>query len=327
MSMTPQAPFPDGWFAVAFSSDLRPGRVRRSRIAGSEVVVYRTRSGLVRVTDPHCPHLGAHLGHGGRVEGERLVCPFHGFAFDADGTCVATGYGTRPPRTALRLRHSQEANGFVFVWQHHAGLPPQWELPCLSDNAYPDTVETSHCFRGHPDDPGENSVDLGHFAQVHRITGARPVHALTTDLHRAELTVSGTKTFGRHGIGAEISYCYWGLGFTAIDTHIPRLRIRGRVLNAVTVTSPGQLQMRTRISTALDRRRADSGRAPTNAPLWDRLLATVLTRAGQPQYLRDIRQDIRIWHHKSYLERPRLAEGDGPITAWRRWTRQFYPTT
>ncbi|WP_420706432.1 hypothetical protein [Streptomyces sp. MspMP-M5] len=50
----------------------------------------------------------------------------------------------------------------------------------------------------------------------------------------------------------------------------------------------------------------------------------MLTRASQPQFVRDIRQDIRIWHHKTYLERPRLAEGDGPITAWRRWTSQFY---
>ncbi|WP_438483776.1 Rieske 2Fe-2S domain-containing protein [Streptomyces sp. S186] len=107
-----------------------------------------TRGGLVRGTDPHCPHLGAHPGHGGRVEGERLICPFHGFAFDADGSCVATGYGTRPPKAALRFRHSQEANGFVFVWQRNAGLPPQWELPRLSDDTSLDTVETSHRFRG-----------------------------------------------------------------------------------------------------------------------------------------------------------------------------------
>ena len=29
----------------------------------------------------HCPHMGAHLGFGGRVVGEAIRCPMHGFSF------------------------------------------------------------------------------------------------------------------------------------------------------------------------------------------------------------------------------------------------------
>jgi hypothetical protein len=39
---------------------------------------------------------------------------------------------------------------------------------------------------------------------------------------------------------------------------------------------------------------------------------------------RDLLQDFPVWENKAYLERPRLAEGDGPIMRYRRWARQFY---
>ncbi|WP_406388980.1 hypothetical protein [Streptomyces sp. NBC_00211] len=33
----------------------------------------------------------------------------------------------------------------------------------------------------------------------------------------------------------------------------------------------------------------------------------------------------RPWHTKRYQPAPRLADGDGPIMAYRRWAQQFYP--
>ncbi|WP_425436809.1 Rieske 2Fe-2S domain-containing protein [Mycobacterium rhizamassiliense] len=42
--------------------------------------MYRTKSGLARAIEAYCPHLGAHLGHGGKVLGDELHCPFHAFA-------------------------------------------------------------------------------------------------------------------------------------------------------------------------------------------------------------------------------------------------------
>ena len=70
--------------------------VLRRRFMGEDVVIYRTAGGVLRVVEPYCPHLGAHLGYGGKVQGEELVCPFHHFRFDASGACAATSYGTAP---------------------------------------------------------------------------------------------------------------------------------------------------------------------------------------------------------------------------------------
>jgi hypothetical protein len=38
----------------------------------------------------------------------------------------------------------------------------------------------------------------------------------------------------------------------------------------------------------------------------------------------EVIRDAGIWQHKSYLGRPALTSGDGPIIRYRTWTRQFY---
>ncbi len=62
--------------------------------------MWRDASGRLGVARAWCPHLGAHLGHVGRVKGDVLECGFHGFCFDAAGQCRATGYGGRVPSRA-----------------------------------------------------------------------------------------------------------------------------------------------------------------------------------------------------------------------------------
>jgi hypothetical protein len=40
---------------------------------------------------------------------------------------------------------------------------------------------------------------------------------------------------------------------------------------------------------------------------------------------KEVGQDAPIWEAKRYLEKPILAEGDGPIAEYRRYCKQFYP--
>ena len=97
-------PVPNGWFAVAVASEIPPGRVEIVRYFDTELVVFRTESGEVAVFDAYCPHLGAHLGHGGKVDGERLRCPFHGWGFGTSGACEDIPYAKRIPPNADAAR-------------------------------------------------------------------------------------------------------------------------------------------------------------------------------------------------------------------------------
>ena len=63
----PYPAFPNGWHGIAFSSDIAPGKAQAVRMLGRDFVAFRTEAGEAHVLDAYCPHLGAHLGHGGRV--------------------------------------------------------------------------------------------------------------------------------------------------------------------------------------------------------------------------------------------------------------------
>ncbi|WP_078630554.1 Rieske 2Fe-2S domain-containing protein [Streptomyces roseochromogenus] len=71
----PELPYPNGWFALAYSSELPRRKVLRRRLMGEDVVLYRTTRGTPRAVGAHCPHLGAHLGHGGRSRGRISSAP------------------------------------------------------------------------------------------------------------------------------------------------------------------------------------------------------------------------------------------------------------
>jgi nitrite reductase/ring-hydroxylating ferredoxin subunit len=96
----PRYPFPatpDGWYGLCLSDELPVGGVAPLRYFGRELVAFRGEDGGARVFAAHCPHLGAHLGIGGKVEGDGIRCPFHGWRYDGAGCLVEV------PRLAGRL--------------------------------------------------------------------------------------------------------------------------------------------------------------------------------------------------------------------------------
>ena len=97
-----------GWYSVARSHELLVGEVKSVEALDRELVLYRTRSGVPVLQDAFCPHLGAHLGVQGRVVGESIRCPFHGWRYDVDGQCVEIPYCEEiPDRARLRTCHCE----------------------------------------------------------------------------------------------------------------------------------------------------------------------------------------------------------------------------
>src|ERR1700737_3567486 len=72
-------PIPNGWFIVAASADIGPGDVTPLHYFDRDLVLFRGEDGAPYLVDAYCPHLGAHLGVGGRVEEGCIRCPVHGW--------------------------------------------------------------------------------------------------------------------------------------------------------------------------------------------------------------------------------------------------------
>ncbi|MFD4995873.1 aromatic ring-hydroxylating oxygenase subunit alpha [Streptomyces buecherae] len=312
--LTPRLPYPDGWFALATSGEVPPGGVVTRRLAGADVVLYRTRSGRLRAIEPYCPHLGAHLGHGGAVEGEEIVCPFHRFRFDADGGCVATGYGTPPPRARLTGLECRELDGMIFVWRHSLGEPPSWEIETLPPAGFAKPYCGRHVRLDHPQEVMENIVDYGHFYPIHGYHH-EVIEAPMFEGERLE-TTSRLRTEGSWLKVASTTpaskVVIQGLGVVRVQVESEQFGgFRARAWFCVTPVDPLHVEIRSSVALRCDN------------PFVHRL-APLIARAYVWAAWRDTSEDVPIWQNKIYLERPRLAKGDGPIMPFRRWARQFY---
>ena len=70
------------WIPLLASAMLEPNEVVQVFVSGAEVAVWRSAAGHVQVWENRCPHRSVRLSLG-RVEGESLICAYHGWRFAA----------------------------------------------------------------------------------------------------------------------------------------------------------------------------------------------------------------------------------------------------
>ncbi|MFI6157020.1 aromatic ring-hydroxylating dioxygenase subunit alpha [Kitasatospora sp. NPDC051170] len=316
--MASPLPYPSGWFCVGRARDLPPGRVRTARLAGEDVVMYRTRRGAARAVGPHCPHLGAHLGAGGRVRGEELVCPFHGFAFALDGSCLGAPDGTRL-RAALTLRHFAERDGILFVWCGDGA--PSWELP--PPVGVRPLAWWSGELRSHPQEVMENSVDFRHTVVLHdldtRETAPPEVDGPLFTVHQRTVT----RFPGLGAVSLEQPVALAGLGLMRLTAELPQLGTTLRVWVMPTPLGPWLTRVRFAVTSTVPLPGSMPGSVPGPGSLKavDRAASWLALQAS----VRIIKQDRPVLEHKRYLPHPHLVPGERSIGLFRRWARQFYP--
>lgn len=136
-------PIPFGWYAVAYSADLAAGAVQALRYFSRDLVLFRTEQGEAKVLDAYCPHLGAHLGYGGKVHGDSIACPFHGWQFDGAGHCTKVPYAQNMPpkvangKTAIRSYPVVERNQQIWAWYHPQDAAPSWQVEAIAETTDP----------------------------------------------------------------------------------------------------------------------------------------------------------------------------------------------
>jgi nitrite reductase/ring-hydroxylating ferredoxin subunit len=317
MKLGSRFPFPglpSGWYVVAVSDEVKRGQIVSRHYFNTDIVIYRMQDGVVRIADPFCPHMGAHLGRMGTIDGNTLRCGFHGFQYDGEGRCVATSYeGPPPARAKLRFWEAREQNGLILTWYGAAGESYDWEVPVLDDTGWNKIRWHRFDIPTHPQETTENSVDFGHFTQVHgfvegSITRAIEIDGpLLTTAYRAHRPLP-MPAIPLWKLPVDYAVTVWGLGYSQVDVRIDPLWFDIRVWVLPTPRDDEHIDLIIGASTK-------KGLGPISA---------YARRIAHKIVCKEVGEDLDIWTYKKYIEQPPLAKGDGPIAVYRRYVKQFY---
>ncbi|WP_395307401.1 Rieske 2Fe-2S domain-containing protein [Mycobacterium sp. AMU20-3851] len=316
-----------GWFVIGWSAEFVAGETKALKYFGEDLVAWRDEDGTLHLMEAHCKHLGAHLGHGGKVVGDCVECPFHGWRWGADGTNRYIPYQPDKPNRGVRLRVYPvvEQHGVVFMWYQPHGEPPKWELPDIFEkhpqfetdpNAYyrpfPEFSRFAENEPVHPQVVAENGPDSAHFRYVHRAT-VTPVCLDWKVVDNEWRFLTGwpdARSDDPDKMSLYIHSHFSGLGF-AISAF--EGAANHRLIFACTPVDDHNSNMF--YSIWWPKEPGDTGDVPPEE----------VRKRVEKQYLVTVWDDLDIWRYQKYVERPSLSKIDAkPYMAMRRWAEQFY---
>lgn len=305
-----------GWHCLGKASDFSEKPVMLNYF-GTRLVAYRGDNDQVHILDGYCPHMGADLSKG-HVEGDNLICPFHGWSWGSDGVCNHIPYAKRvPSKAVIKSWPTLEKNGLVFVWNDpDSGAPIPEQEPQRIDDWYSgewtDWTMTLVDIHSNCRELVDNMADRGHFGPVH-----------FTDV-RSFRNVQDGHTFVQYMTGGHAILEDGSTGMTSIATY------------------EGPAYMTTTMTGSMEERAVTVHLAVTHVPVdmnhfhirlgvmmkkfadLDEAENQRLVEAYTQLCIESFQQDVEIWDNKVRVDNPVLCDGDGPINMVRKWYSQFY---
>jgi nitrite reductase/ring-hydroxylating ferredoxin subunit len=222
---------PSSWFAFGSERELARGPLSRV-FFGKRLVAFRTASARYAVLDARCAHMRADLG-AGRVDGEHLLCPYHEWAYGADGRCAHVPGAARVPEFARQtsypcaLRHGWlyffHGSEALFPLPFFEGLEPA--ALCAGRAQHFEAECPWHLIAG-------NAFDLRHLRPVHarRLLDEPVIDAPSPFARRIRYTsrVLGLTAADRWvralaGATVSISITVWAGNLSLVVARFPRL--------------------------------------------------------------------------------------------------------
>ena len=313
---------PTGWFQIGWSAEIPPGGVKPMKYFGHDLVAFRSDAGELAVLDAHCPHMGAHLGYGGKVKGDCIACPYHGWQWNTQGQNTLIPGEERKIPKKMRKWHVLERHGILFLWHDPAGGAPRagWELPDVFANpehpadpedfypCYPDAVVFKPDERIHPQLMTENAADTAHFRYTHSAPEDPILLAFdtSTPVWKSEMGFLNKRTkeiaLRLHARNAGV-----GLSFTIFQHKV----LGRRLVLSCTPVDDDRSDLRVSYYFPRDPQSPDV----------------------MPQHVRDLsaqteelfEEDARMWRHQRFRQQPIFAKRDvAGYRALREWCAQFY---
>lgn len=169
------------WYVCARGNELGRTPLAR-RLLDTDVVMYRTQSGAPVALRNRCPHRAFPLSKG-RLEGDRLICGYHGMEFDPDGLCTRLPAVSHVPANACVQTYPIADRGpLTWIWMGAPDLADEALIPDLHwlDSAEWGTVSDDFKIKTDYVAMHENLIDQTHFPFLHPNTVGTPEYARST---------------------------------------------------------------------------------------------------------------------------------------------------
>jgi 5,5'-dehydrodivanillate O-demethylase len=163
------------WQVLGAASEITEEKPKkRVRILGEDLVLYRDHRGAYGLVAEHCSHRGASLYYG-FVEEDGIRCAYHGWKYDARGTCLEQPFEPSEAGFKDKIRHPAypvvKLNGLLFAYMgppDKKPLLPKWDLLVRQDGVR--RIEICQVLRCNWFQAMENSVDPFHTYYLHSHT-------------------------------------------------------------------------------------------------------------------------------------------------------------
>jgi phenylpropionate dioxygenase-like ring-hydroxylating dioxygenase large terminal subunit len=171
---------PDFWYPVAWSEQVRPGKMLARRYAGDPIAVIRSADGELFALENRCAHRQVPLTHG-VVQGCTVKCGYHGWAYDNTGKCIDVPYlGRERLPNGVKSYPCREVDGLIFIFPGDPALADD-RLPARlagkANGAYK-TRQLNREVAAHYTFMHENLFDMNHQFLHRRQMGSIKAHCL-----------------------------------------------------------------------------------------------------------------------------------------------------
>lgn len=165
---TPMGDLRRYWHPVGVSEEVS-AKPQRTKNLGEELMIYRGESAAAVLMQLRCAHRSLALDYG-RIEGDCIRCPYHGWLYDETGQCLEQP--AEPAESAfhqkvkLKTYPTQEVSGLVYGYLGPQPAPvlPLFDVLRMEDGVKEiQIVNVSANWFNHV----ENIVDVSHLAWLH----------------------------------------------------------------------------------------------------------------------------------------------------------------
>jgi phenylpropionate dioxygenase-like ring-hydroxylating dioxygenase large terminal subunit len=166
------------WYVAAFADEVNRTLLKR-KLLGRNLVLFRTEAGKPVALEDRCAHRSFPLS-ASKLDGDTIVCGYHGLRYDAQGNCIEVPSQTKCPKGIGVANYALVERGPVlWIWMGAVELADEARIPRQPwlESADWERSQGYFMLRANYVSLHENLMDLTHLSYLHAASFGTPDYA------------------------------------------------------------------------------------------------------------------------------------------------------